>query len=917
MRLFIIPELFNFVVLNEKKTWLLAKSVTERLIQRLLCGAGMLDPRFSSKYLICDTNQSSNNVSNKLEYMIRLDCLSTPSLYESDIRPKYSIIETDSDYPAAYARMRLHTSAFKIWGDYTNSNGYLRRDKVQARLVELLALAATKDVPSSPLHVDESVCCGVPGKVVDSASLYSILHIPPHQHVYYGPGGNVPRFPDPRDFRLAIVDEPKGIRIRVEFLSPALSSISLDVRLLVAIGIDAWPSSTDFPSRICLGHSDCLLYHQAAQTGMYLVGYGVQSSAWQIRMPAAEYVLLNHYGPNSTTLTVLDVLYSIMDDIDNSRRIGKQQISYKILSKYIFRTLLLEELEQNSRSPLTNMLNWSPIYLSTHVLKLLDRVIPRLHAEKQPNYFFGNANLMVNPGHLSDDDFTIEANNVRGNDGNEEFNMDVLAQESEINLLHKWKDIVDGLLPPAGTRGRRFCFAGSKNKLEIAHTQYTISQLEYIGLLLNKMLNVRQHVLQGDTTMTDDQLRVEELEHENPLEDLIFILVTIMDQARDRYLFTQTNPAIVKNAPKIKCSYNTYTSKLVEQMRRDNELQNFNFDDDLVLVKVILKWLYRAMDQNKRYLGPILRPYLNNLFATSHAVSWHMDFIKDRMKNDEIESLGAFAELVNSDRVTPAQGLVDFVNRDKTWARSMLSMVEKNTLRVVFVSDRGIVHRHILSLPPQQTKNNQNGSKTLESPKVKKETREQKTLPSRNYFNTILKGRIDEEEDITPQHNSLRNASPLNLILSKRHRRGEHRGGGDIFEALKSMQKLNTFQEVASNLPQEDRAQISDLIQSIHTAKSKRYHAKKWSETIPQLNYRNKLSPNCEAIQKYTPKEESAGIRLREDTEAKFQLKDAISTPSLIGSCRAARIREDNSVFLLQDSFRIRSMLTKNESFKY
>ncbi|KAJ8929182.1 hypothetical protein NQ314_018153 [Rhamnusium bicolor] len=705
-------------------------------------------------------------------------------LYDSDSRPKYSVIETDSDYPAAYARIRLHTSSFKTWGDYTNSSGYLRRDKVQARLVELLALVASKDIPNSPLHVDESVLCGIPGKVVDSVTLHDILKIPPHQHIYYGPGGNVPRFPDPRDFRLAIVDEPSGIRLRVDFLSPALSNISLDVRILVAIGIDTWPSSTNFPSRISLGHSDCLLYHHAAQTGMYLVGYGVQSSAWQIRVPAAEYVILNHYGPNSTVKTVLDILFNILEDIDRSRTIGKQQ-----------------EL----------------------------RDLPKKL-------------------------------------GNEEFNKAILAQESEMALLHKWKDLLDGLLPPSGTRGRRFCFAGSKNKQEVAHTQYTLRQLDYIGLLLNKMLDVKQHILQ-------DSITSEANEHENPLEDVIFILVTIMDQARDQYLSSQTNPTIIKNKLKIKSNYNTYTSKLVELMRRDKDLLNFNFEDDLVLVKIILKWMYKAMDQNKRYLAPILRPYLNNIFATSHAISWHIDTVKKRAGNDELAALGSFAELVNSGKITPAQGLIDSVNKNWNWAKSMLNMVEKNTLRVVFVSDRGKVYRHILSLPSYQRKGIQSGSKTLESPIEKNEVRRQKTLPNRSYFNTILKERANEfDADITPQHDSLKNASPLNFILSNRHRRGEHRGEGDIFDALKAMQKLSV--KVASNLPQEDRLELSELIQNIQAVKSKKAHAKKWSGTLPQLNHRGRVSPKCETLQKYTPKEESAGIRIRDINEdLKFKLK--------------------------------------------
>jgi hypothetical protein len=132
--------------------------------------------------------------------------------------------------------------------------------------VELLAQAAASEIPNSPLNVDESIHCGTPGKIVDANMLHQILKIPSEQHVFYGPGGNVPRFPDPRDFRLAIVDEPGGVRLKVEFLSPALSNISVDVRVLVGIRVDSWPSTTDFPGRVTLGHTDCLLYHQAAQT---------------------------------------------------------------------------------------------------------------------------------------------------------------------------------------------------------------------------------------------------------------------------------------------------------------------------------------------------------------------------------------------------------------------------------------------------------------------------------------------------------------------------------------------------------------------------------------------------------------------------------------------------------------------------
>lgn len=39
---------------STEKQLLLARSVTERLVQRLICCAGILDPRFSSKFLIAN-----------------------------------------------------------------------------------------------------------------------------------------------------------------------------------------------------------------------------------------------------------------------------------------------------------------------------------------------------------------------------------------------------------------------------------------------------------------------------------------------------------------------------------------------------------------------------------------------------------------------------------------------------------------------------------------------------------------------------------------------------------------------------------------------------------------------------------------------------------------------------------------------
>lgn len=100
-------------------------------------------------------------------------------------------------------------------------------------------------------------------KAISSIDLYTWFYS--HQNINLT-DEEAAQFPDPSEFRIAIVDEPQGILLRLEFLSGKFANTCLDVKLLVAIGIDAWPSSSDFPERVPLVHPDCLLYNMAAET---------------------------------------------------------------------------------------------------------------------------------------------------------------------------------------------------------------------------------------------------------------------------------------------------------------------------------------------------------------------------------------------------------------------------------------------------------------------------------------------------------------------------------------------------------------------------------------------------------------------------------------------------------------------------
>ncbi|GJQ73347.1 hypothetical protein Trydic_g13716 [Trypoxylus dichotomus] len=896
---------------SEDTNLLLAKSVSERLVQRLVCGAGMIDSRFSSKFLITLHNDENNN-SNNVKYLIRIDSLSLPVLYPNDPKPKYSILEEEPDIPAGYAKIQLHDNSLKDWTEFTNSLGYLRRDRIQAKFVELLAKAAGNDGPASPLQVDESTLCGSPGKVVDAESLHYILHLQCDEQIFYGAGGNSPRYPDPRDLRLAIVDEPGGIRLRIEFLSPVLANISINVRLLVAVGVDSWPGSTDFPFRVPLGHSDCLLYYTAAQTGMYLVGFGVHSAAWQIRLPGAEHAIINHYSSDSAIKLVSEILSLILEEINQHHNRGKHSI-YRILNKYILRTVLFYELESDSSNPTTVIVNWSPLYISTYVLKILDRLVGSLPRERIPNYFFKKANLLANPGHLCEEDYTMEARRIQqyllrlfdeslmSFKGNPEHLKLFNLVNTETMLLVKWKEIVDGLIPPQSTRGRRMCLAFSINSADAAFTRYTCRQLGYVGFLLKNMVNVKENIWQNNDTGWLTAFQDHNRDH--PVEDIIYILVTIMEQAKDIYFEQCTDP---KTISKLKLYFNTSTGKLIELVRRDKDITYTNITDDIMLVKIILKWLYKAIDQNKKCLAIILRPFMSTMFVASHAVSWHMEQIKNKAMNYELQALGAFCKLINEGRVTPAEGLMDAHHKKWNWAKTMLEVVGEGSLRLIFTPERGRVVRHILLMPACRKPKRGKSSDTRD---VKRSC----SFNDRNYFNSLL-SRGGRETSNRPSHFQIKMMSPLTLTIHESSQRGSHRCYGDIFKSMVKMHKVNMLQDIFSSLPEDERRELYEMVHQLSTEKSRRTNTTKWSNTLPSTK-RAPPHAKAEDIQTYTPTGEEGTFRL-EDCEARLTstnrfhelMKKLEKKDSLIGSCRAARMKEDNGVIYFHENFKAKSL---------
>lgn len=423
--------------------------------------------------------------------------------------------------------------------------------------------------------------------------------------------------------------------------------------------------------------------------------------------------------------------------------------------------MLLYELEMDTSNPTTAIINWSPLYISTHVVEILDRLVVLLQREQVSNYFFKKANLLANPGHLCEEDYLIEARKVQqyllrlfdeslmSFKGNIEYAKMMTLINTEITLLTKWKEIVDGLSPPQSTRGRRMCLAFAANNVDAAFAQYTCRQLEYVGFLLKNMVNVRENIWQvvllkflvsqfikvGQFFQNDDNVwmsSIHDHSRDHPIEDIAYILVTILEQARDIYCEECPNTKIIG---KLKLYFNSSTAKLTELVRRDKDITYTNITDDIMLVKIILKWLYKAMDQNKKCLAVILRPFLNTLFIASHAISWHMEQVKNKGMDDELNALGAFCKLINEGRVTPAEGLMDAYSKKWSWAKTILELVGEGSLRLVFAPERYRVSRHILAMPVSKKPRR---GRSSDGYNVKRSL----SFNERNYFNSLLnKGR--------------------------------------------------------------------------------------------------------------------------------------------------------------------------------
>ncbi|KAF0759952.1 Mab-21 domain-containing protein [Aphis craccivora] len=481
------------------------EAIVNRIIQRLLCGIGKLDKRFACKFLVtAEPMSSSIKLFKSFSYYIRLDVLSEPKIYEDDFDYQVRCIVEEDGVPQGFAKIRLVTNEPQKWADLIDNDGYLRRmyrlflcnysDKLKLRFVELLAKSASykSDFVGRPEDVDESYLCGCPGKIVDAGLLHEILKSPADEQVFFGMGNTgSSKFPDPRDLRIAVVEDAQCVKLRI---SGPKTSGDIAVVLLPAIEFSGWPKYTDILSRIPLTHPDILIHQRATTTGYYAVPVAPhltvrcydRPATWQLRFPAAECLYQTHYSERSVVSNIYHFLRTKVP------KLRKGDNGVCVASGYMLKTLLWFRLESCGRVE-----DWDHRRVAEHVLSVLDELVAALKSQHHRSYFYPYANIVLNAPRacrtmVSEDDYQNDVEVVEaymyglfeksmGSDsivtGQAFQNTDAdYWQNLESVMLHKWYRVLETMDP----KPRRF--------------DYSRKQVEYIGEVFKGMLATRHCV---------------------------------------------------------------------------------------------------------------------------------------------------------------------------------------------------------------------------------------------------------------------------------------------------------------------------------------------------------------------------------------------------------------------------------------
>ncbi|KAJ0176389.1 hypothetical protein K1T71_007568 [Dendrolimus kikuchii] len=155
---------------------------------------------------------------------------------------------------------------------------------------------------------------------------------------------------------------------------------------------------------------------------------------------------------------------------------------------------------------------------------------------------------------------------------------------------------------------------------------------------------------------------------------------------------------------KLKDYYDASSACLIDAVRRDPDLRKEDLKDHHVFMKNLLHWLHKGSKEDKKYLGPVLKPYLDGLFMSSLENSWFLEEFDGKLCGNEFEGLKEYCVGVHDGKLEPNLGLLDAAKR-YAWAKAMVDFVDRFRhvdFRLVFPTGDGMAISYPVKLPSRR-----------------------------------------------------------------------------------------------------------------------------------------------------------------------------------------------------------------------
>ncbi|CAK1551359.1 unnamed protein product [Leptosia nina] len=634
----------------------------EALVQRIVDGAGQRDPRFRCSHLIA-LHRGKRMRSRSLEYLVTIDAL--PPLNTDDACRL-------QEGPVGYGKVRLSGREADQWSEFLTAAGYLCRDKVVERWVQLLARCAQARGGGA-----SRVLCA---RAHQHAQPYSYCYIETSQKTS-------------TERRLAIVEGAAWVMLRV-------GAGEAEAKLMLGCRVGGC-SPHAYTSSVPITHPLALLHYKAAVGGYYAVAVGPpssmvcaeRSSTWQLWHPSLEAVLDSHCAEFSNVGRLAGALNVLVDKM----REGCYEGSLQLLSRYAASCALRRRLYKCSKYRSVAARAFLSTHISYHLLLILDDLLQVCSGGGVVGFIYPLEKSCLVRRAARDTNWTA----------------DVTALTRCLQYLHRIT--VDEDIPPSPSEALELSLFTRWERLShesrcTGASSYTKRQLRYLNRVVCELVRCKRSV-ESHSTFRANLIQATSI-HLESIEDLIHIMAIILDQARDAYMNNVHSRTVgeferslttyrSKKWNKLKDYYDASSACLIDAVRRDKEPREEDISEDAALMRTVLQWLYKGAKEDKKYLGPVLKPYLDELFVSSLENSWFLEDFDATTSVLEVEGLKEYCAGVHEGLIEPRKGILDAAKKH-AWAKAIVDFVERHRLidfRLIFPTGDGLAVSYPLKLP--------------------------------------------------------------------------------------------------------------------------------------------------------------------------------------------------------------------------